>query len=115
MRAGRKGEFSPGERMFVCQLKLAGNSFPNILRKFQERFGKTAPCRSAMNAMAAKKKTKFTVWNLRKGNSGLKKTVRTPPGDCFSAEISGESSTEKTWSAWSISKEKSSESVQVLL
>ena len=78
MRAGRKGEFSPGERMFVCQLKLAGNSFPNILRKFQERFGKTAPCRSAMNAMAAKMKTKFTVWNLRKGNSGLKKTVRTP-------------------------------------
>ena len=31
-----------------------GNSFTNILRKFQERFGKLAPCSSATKTMAAK-------------------------------------------------------------
>ena len=38
MRAVKKGEFSPGESMFVCQLKLAGNNFPSIKRKFQDFF-----------------------------------------------------------------------------
>jgi hypothetical protein len=78
MRAGKKGEFSPGERMFVCQLKLAGNTFPSIKRKFQERFGQLAPSRSGMKAMAVKLRTKFTVWDVRKGNSGPQNTVRTP-------------------------------------
>ena len=78
MRAGKNGEFSPGERMFVCQLKLAGNNFPSIKRKFQERFGKLAPSRSGMKAMAVKLRAKFTVWDVRKGNSGPQNTVRTP-------------------------------------
>jgi hypothetical protein len=65
MRAGKKGEFSPGERMFVCQLKLAGNNFTSIKRKFQERFGKLAPSRSGMKAMSVKLRTKFTVWDVR--------------------------------------------------
>ena len=43
MRAGKKGEFFPYETMFVYQLRLAGNRFPNIQRKFQESFGKMAP------------------------------------------------------------------------
>ena len=64
--------------MFFCQLKLAVDNFPSIKRKFQERFGKLAPYRSAMKGMVVKLNTKFTVWNLRKGNSGPKKTVRTP-------------------------------------
>ena len=78
MRDGKRGEFAPSERMFVCLLKLADDNFPSIKRKFQERFGKLAPCRSAMKAMLVKLTTKFTVWNLRKGNSGPNKIVRTP-------------------------------------
>ena len=31
-----------------------------------------------MKAMVVKLNTKFTVWNLRKGNIGPKKAVRTP-------------------------------------
>ena len=90
--------------MFVCQLKLAGNNFPSIKRKFQERFGKLAPSRSGMTAMALKLRAKYTVWDVRKGNSGPQNTVRTPPGDCLSQEIPGESFPEETWSAWSFSK-----------
>ena len=37
-----KGWVFPFERMFVRQLKLAGNSFQNFRRKFQEIFGKLA-------------------------------------------------------------------------
>jgi hypothetical protein len=44
-RTGKKDEFSHCKRMFVYQLKLAGNSFPNIQTKFQVTFGKLAPCR----------------------------------------------------------------------
>ena len=51
IRAGKKGEFSPCERMFVCQLKMKGDTFPNIKSKFMVRFGKAPPCRSAMNYM----------------------------------------------------------------
>ena len=29
-KAGKEGEFLPCERMFVCQLKLAGDKFPTI-------------------------------------------------------------------------------------
>ena len=78
MRAGKQGEFSPCERMFVCQLKLKGDTFPNIRSKFMVRFGKTAPSRSAMKYMADKLRTSYTVWDRRKGNCGPKKTVRTP-------------------------------------
>ena len=53
-RAGRADEFLPCERMFICQLKLAGDKFPTIREKFTKRFGKMAPCRSAMKAMAKK-------------------------------------------------------------
>ena len=70
-------QFSPCERMFVCQLKLAGDSFPNIKSKFMLRFGKAAPCRASMKNMVNKLKTKHTVQDLRKGNSGRKTTVRT--------------------------------------
>ena len=51
---GKAGEFLPFERMFVCQLKLAGAKFLTIREKFMKRFGKMAPCRSAMKAMAKK-------------------------------------------------------------
>ena len=77
-RSGKEGEFSPCERMFVCQLKLAGNKFPSIREKFMKRFSKMAPSRSAICDMAKKLKTKFTVWYQRKGRCGPKKTVRTP-------------------------------------
>ena len=69
-RSGKEGEFSLCERMFVCQLKLAGNKFPSIREKFMKRFGKMASSRSAMCAMAKKLKTKFTVWDQRKGRCG---------------------------------------------
>ena len=77
-RSGKEGEFSPCERMFVCQLKLAGNKFPSIREKFMKRFSKMAPSRSAMCCMVKKLKTKYTVWDQRKGRCGPKKTVRTP-------------------------------------
>ena len=50
--AAKAGKFLPCEGMFVCQLKLAGDKFPTIWEKFMKRFGKTAPCRSAMKTMA---------------------------------------------------------------
>ena len=50
--AGKAGEFLPCESMFVCQLRLAGDKLPTIREKFMKRFGKMAPCRSAMKAMA---------------------------------------------------------------
>ena len=67
--------------MFVCQLKLAGDNFPSIKRKFQERFGKLAPCRSAMKGRVVKLNTKFTVWNLMKENSEWSKE------DCEDTEM----------------------------
>ena len=39
---GKAGEFLPCERMFVCQLKLAGVKFPTIREKFMKRFGSPA-------------------------------------------------------------------------
>ena len=50
--AGKVGEFSPCERLLVCQLKLAGDKFPTIREKFMKGFGKMTHCRSAMKAMA---------------------------------------------------------------
>ena len=41
-RAGKAGEFLPCERMFVCQLKLAGDKFPTIREKFMKRVGSPA-------------------------------------------------------------------------
>ena len=78
MRTGKRGEFSSCERMFVCQRKMAGETFPNIRRKFMLRFGKLAPSRSAMKYMVDKLRNRFSVQDMRKGNSGRKKTVRTP-------------------------------------
>ena len=56
-----------GKKMFVCHLKLAGDKFPTIREKFMKRFGKMAPCRYAIKAMAKKLKTKFSVWDKKKG------------------------------------------------
>ena len=39
--------------MFVCQMQLAGNMFPNFQNRFQERFGKFALCRSAVKGVEA--------------------------------------------------------------
>ena len=61
-RAGKAGEFSPCERMFVCQLKMVVVKLPIIREKFMKRCGKITPYRSAMKAMAKKLKTKFSVW-----------------------------------------------------
>ena len=69
-RAGKVGEFSPCERMFVCQLKLIVVKFPIIREKFMKRCGKMAPYRSAMKAMAKKLKTKFSVWDQRMRRCG---------------------------------------------
>ena len=74
--AGKKGEFSPCERMFVCQQKLAGDTYPNIRSKFMLRFGKQAPSRLSMQYMVEKLKTKHTVQDMRKGKCGRRKTVR---------------------------------------
>ena len=49
--AGKTAEFLPFERMFICQLKLAGDKFPTIREKFMKMFGKMASCWSAMKAM----------------------------------------------------------------
>ena len=59
--AGKKGKFSPCERMFVCQKKLAGDTYPNIRSKLMLRFGKQAPSRSSMQYMVEKLKTKHTA------------------------------------------------------
>ena len=50
--AGKAGEFLLCEIMFVCQLKLVGDKFTTPRKKFMKGFGKMAPCRSAMKAMA---------------------------------------------------------------
>ena len=42
-RTGEAGEFSPCEKMYACQLKLAGDKFPTIRGKFMKRFRKMAP------------------------------------------------------------------------
>ena len=64
---GVAGEFLSWEKMFVCHLKLAEDKFPTIREKFMKRFGKMAPCRYAIKAMAKKLKTKFSVWDKKKG------------------------------------------------
>ena len=48
---GKAGEFLPCERMFVCHLKLVGDKFPTIRKKFMKRFEKMAPCKSARKVM----------------------------------------------------------------
>ena len=42
-KASKAGEFLTCERIFVCQVKLAGDKFPTIREKFMKRFGKMAP------------------------------------------------------------------------
>ena len=113
-RAGKAGEFSPCERMFVCQLKLAGHKFPSIREKFMQRFGKLSPSRSAMIAMAKKLKTKFSVWDQRKGGVDPR-NCEDPRNDCFCEEIFGKICNKETRPARSISEEKSSKSEKVIL
>ena len=67
-RAPMAAEFSPCERMFVCQLKLVGDKFSSSWRSSGR--GRWPPCRSAMKAMAKKLKTKFSVCDQRKGRCG---------------------------------------------
>ena len=71
-------EFSSAEKMFVCNLKIAGEKYPNICKLFTEKFGKSPPNRQGANKMVQKLRNKFTVHDLRKGRSGRKFTVRTP-------------------------------------
>ena len=52
IRAGKADEFLPCQILFICQLQLAGDKFPTNREKFIKRFGKMAPCRSAMKAMS---------------------------------------------------------------
>ena len=47
-KAGKAGEFLPFERMFICQLKLAGDKFPTIWEKFMKRFGKISVEKQSM-------------------------------------------------------------------
>ena len=35
--------FSPAERMFLCNLKIAGESYSNICIKFTEKYEKSPP------------------------------------------------------------------------
>ena len=70
-------EFSPTERMFVCNLKLRGKKYSEIQQIFSEKFGKPAPSRNGTIRMAAKLRKEFTVLTLRKGRAGRKFTVRT--------------------------------------
>ena len=38
--------FSPAERMFLCNLKIAGESYSSICIKFTEKYGKSWSCGS---------------------------------------------------------------------
>ena len=70
-------EFSPLERMFICELKMKGKKYPNIARLFSEKFGKSPPTRDGAHKMLTKLTTQGTVMTTRKGNSGPKFKDRT--------------------------------------
>ena len=71
-------EFTPAEKMFVCNLKIAGEKYPSISNQFTQKFGKLPPSRSGVFRLVKKLKDKFTVLDLRKGRSGRKVTIRKP-------------------------------------
>ena len=71
-------EFSPEEKVFICNLKMAGEDYPTISTMFTAKFGKPPPTRQGANKMVAKFRTHFTVMDRRKGKCGRKFTVRTP-------------------------------------
>ena len=71
-------EFSPAEKMFICNLKMSGEKYPNFVKLFTQRFGKSPPTMKGANKMVNTLTTKFTVMDRRKGRSGGRVTVRTP-------------------------------------
>ena len=73
----QRREFSPLERMFICEWKMKGKKYPNIARLFSEKFGKSPPTRDGAHKMLTKLTTQGTVMTTRKGNSGPKFKVRT--------------------------------------
>ena len=60
-------EFTPAEKMFVCNLKIAGEKYPSISNQFTQKFGKLPPSRTGVFGLVKKLKDKFTVLDLRKG------------------------------------------------
>ena len=71
-------EFTKEERMFCVNLKMRGEKYPEIQRKFLLEFGRVAPSVRGVFSMARKLKTDCTLTDLRKGRSGHRVTVRTP-------------------------------------
>ena len=71
-------EFSPAEKMFICNQKMSGVKYPVIRDLFTEKFGKNPPSRVGVWKMMMKMKNKFTMLDMRKGNSGRKVSVRSP-------------------------------------
>ena len=71
-------EFSPAEKIFICNLMMSGEKYPKIVQLFTEKFGKPPPTRNGAYKMVQKLNTNFTVMDMRKGRSGRKITVRTP-------------------------------------
>ena len=57
-------EFSPAEKMFICNQKMAGEKYPKICELFTAKFGKAPPSRSGLggwwpNMTALKRKIKI--------------------------------------------------------
>ena len=67
-------EFSPAEKMFICNQKMAGEKYPKICELFTAKFGKAPPSRSGAWRIVAKLKNKYTVLDMRKGRSGRRVT-----------------------------------------
>ena len=74
---GKGIQYSPEEKIFICNLKLSGKKYPEICHLFTSKFGKVPPNRSTAKRLVVKLNKNFTVLDLRKGRSGCKKTVRT--------------------------------------
>ena len=70
-------EFTPSQRMMVCNLKQIGKKYPSICRHFRNKYKRVAPSRQGMNKMMKKVNTKFTTMTMRKGKCGRKVTART--------------------------------------
>ena len=60
-------EFSPAEKMFVCNSKISGEKHSCIYNLFTTNFGKVPPGRQGIFNMVRNLRNKFTVLDLRKG------------------------------------------------
>ena len=71
-------EFTPAQKMFVCDLKMKGTKYTTIKTLFMAKFNKAPPTRQGLHYLTTKLKNKFTLLDQRKGRVGKKISVRTP-------------------------------------